>query len=125
MEQETHRVLEMLRDGKISAEQAAKLLEALDAASTASPEQTATRARSLRVNVTDTRTGRTTVNFNIPFGLVEVAGKMGLSLGIKRAPELADLNFDDIVAAIRSGAEGKIVDIEDDKDRQHVIVRVE
>ena len=125
MEQETQRVLEMLHDGKISAEQAAKLLEALDAAGAASPQRPATRARSLRVNVTDTRTGRTTVNFNIPFGLVEVAGKMGLSLGIKRAPELADLNFDDIVAAIRSGAEGKIVDIEDDKDRQHVIITVE
>lgn len=125
MEQETQSILEMLRDGKISAEQAAKLLEALEAAGATRPERPQARARSLRINVTDTRSGRTTVNFNIPFGLVEVAGRMGLSLGIKRAPELADLNFDDIVAAIRSGAEGKIVDIEDEKDRQHVTVMVE
>ena len=125
MEQETQSILEMLRDGKVTAEQAAKLLEALDAAATTSAPQPSTRARNLRINVTDTRSGRTTVNVNIPFGLIEVASRMGLSLGIKRAPELADLNFDDIVAAIRNGAEGKIVDIEDDKDRQHVTVMVE
>jgi hypothetical protein len=125
VEQETQSVLEMLRDGKISAEQAARLLEALDSSAAATAPRSATPARRLRVNVTDTRTGRTTVNFNIPFGLVEVAGRMGLSLGIKRAPELAELNFDDIVAAIRSGAEGKIVDIEDEQDRQHVTVVVE
>jgi hypothetical protein len=125
MEQETQSILEMLRDGKINADQAAQLLEALDAAGASNAQQPAARARRLRINVTDTRSGRTTVNVNIPFGLIEVASKMGLSLGIKRAPELADLNFDDIMTAIRNGAEGKIVDIEDDKDRQHVTVMVE
>ena len=123
MEEETQRVLEMLQAGQITPEQAAKLLEALDRAD-AQPAPPG-RPRTLRINVTDTRSGRNKVSVNLPLGLVEVAGRMGLTLGVKRAPELADLNFDDIMSAIKSGAEGKIVDIEDDDDRQHVVVMVD
>lgn len=123
MEQETQSILEMLRDGKITATDAAKLLEALDAGD--APAAEPGRARTLRINVTDTRSGRSKVNVNIPLALVDVASRMGLSLGVKRAPELADVNFEEIMSAIKSGAQGKIVDIEDDDDRQHVVVTVE
>lgn len=123
MEQETQQILEMLRDGKITSEEAARLLEALDVAEAQpSPRR---KPRLLRINVTDTRTGRNTVNVSLPFGLVEVASKMGLTLGVKSAPELADVNFDEIIDAIRNGVEGKIVDIEDDNGRQHVTVTVD
>jgi hypothetical protein len=123
METETQRVLEMLQAGQITPEQAAKLLEALDTA--AARPTPAGRPRTLRINVTDTRSGRTRVNVNVPLGLIEVASKLGLSLGIKRAPELAAVNFDEIMAAIKNGAEGKIVDIEDDDEGQHVVVMVD
>ena len=123
MEEEIQRVLEMLQAGQITPEQAAKLLEALDRAD--SQPAPPGRPRTLRINVTDTRSGRNKVSVNLPLSLVEVGGRMGLTLGVKRAPELADLNFDDIMTAIKSGAEGKIVDIEDDDDRQHVVVTVD
>jgi hypothetical protein len=79
----------------------------------------------LRINVTDTRSGRTRVNVSVPLGLVEIASKLGLSLGVKSAPALAAVNFDEIMTAIKDGAEGQIVDIVDDDDRQHVVVAVE
>jgi hypothetical protein len=123
MDQETQRVLEMVQAGQITPEEAAKLLAALDAAAVQPPQSG--RRRTLRINVTDTRSGRTKVDVNIPLSLVEVASKLGLSLGIKRAPELADVNFNDIMAAIKGGADGKIVDIEDDNDSQHVVVMVD
>jgi hypothetical protein len=123
MDQEMQRVLEMLQAGQITPEQAAKLLEALDTG--AVRQSPPGRKRTLRINVTDTRSGRTRVNVNIPLGLVEIASKLGLTLGVKRAPELADVNFDEIMSAINSGAEGKIVDIEDDDDSQHVVVTVD
>jgi hypothetical protein len=123
MEQETQKILEMLRDGKITSEEAERLLEALDAAEAATPRRG--KPRLLRINVTDMRTGRNTVNIGLPFGLVEVASRMGLSLGVKSAPELANVNFDEIIDAIRSGVEGKILDIEDENDRQHVTISVD
>ena len=123
MERETQQILEMLRDGKITSEEAARLLEALDPPEPALPRRS--KPRLLRINVTDMRTGRNTVNVSLPFGLIEVASKMGLTLGVKSAPELANVNFDEIMDAIRSGVEGKIVDIEDENDRQHVTISVD
>lgn len=123
MEEETKRILEMLRDGKITQEEAAMLLDALEAGEAQPrPERS---ARILRINVSDTRSGRTRVNIAVPFSLVEVASKLGINLGLKHAPELGDVDFDEIIGAIRHGAEGKIVDIEDDEDGQHVVVAVE
>ena len=113
----------MLQGGRITPQQAAELLEALE--KSASAESPPPRARMLRINITDTQSGRTRVNVNIPMSLIDVASRLGLSLGLKQAPELADVDFDEIMAALRSGAEGKIVDIIDDDDRQHVIVSVE
>lgn len=123
MQPETQRILEMVRDGKITPEEAAKLLEALEASE--QPQTRANRPRTLRINVTDTATGRSRVNVNIPLNLVQVASRLGLTLGVKHAPELADVDFDEIMAAIQNGAAGKIVDIEDEEDRQHVVVSVE
>ena len=123
MEQETKRILEMLQVGQITQTEAARLLDALE--NTKAPSAPRTSPRTLRINVTDTRTGRAKVNISIPLSLVQVASKMGLTLGIKHAPELADVDFDEMFAAIKSGAEGKIVDIEDEEDRQHVVVMVE
>ncbi len=122
MEPEAQRILEMVRDGIITPDEAARLLDALD---TPNEQAAQRRPRTLRVAVTDLKTGRARVNINIPLELVEIASKMGITLGVKHAPELADINFDEILSAIQSGAEGKIVDIEDDDDRQHVTVAVE
>jgi hypothetical protein len=124
-EEETRRILEMLREGKITAEQAATLLEVLDISDQRQSSAPSVKAHTLRINVTDTRTGRAKVNVNIPLALVDIASKMGLTLGMKNVPELADLDFDSIMSALKSGAAGRIVDIEDDDDGQHVVVSIE
>lgn len=123
MHDETQRVLEMLQGGRITPAQAAELLAALDgsARTTPAPEQ----PRTLRINVSDAVTGRVRVNVNIPLSLVSVASRLGMSLGIKHAPELADIDFAQIMDALRDGARGKIIDVVDDDDRQHVVVSVD
>jgi hypothetical protein len=123
MDQETREILEMLRDGKITPEEAARLLEAIDASQAPPPRPG--KAHTLRIKVTDTKTGRSRVNVAIPLGLVEIASKMGLTLGVKHAPELADVDFDEIMQAIKSGAAGQIVDIEDEHEGQHVVVTLD
>ena len=122
MDSETQHILEMVQQGKITPEQAAKLLEALDGPGAAAPPR---RARSLHIAVTDMRSGRNTVNVNIPLSLVEAASKIGLTLGVKKAPELSNVDFDEILAAIKSGAAGQIVDIMDEQDHQHVTVSLD
>jgi hypothetical protein len=61
------------------------------------------------VRVTDLASGRNKVNINIPMSLVNV----GLKMGARFAPDIEGINFDEIVAAIKSGSQGKIVDVPD------------
>jgi len=122
--EERLQVLKMVEAGQISAEEGAKLLTALENP----PEPTegkSTPKRWLRVRVTDQHTGKRKVNVNIPLGLVEMASRMGVHFGAQRAPELRDINLNEIIAAIKSGAEGKIVDMEDEEEGEHVEVYVE
>ena len=115
--QEIMSILEMVEKKTITPEQAARLLEAME-----TEQPGATPRRTLHIAVTDTRTGRQKVDVNIPLGLVEVASRLGLTLGVKSAPQLADVNFDEIMTAIKNGADGEIVDINDEDERQRVVV---
>ncbi len=122
--EERLQVLKMVEAGQISAEEGAKLLTALENPPEP-PEGKSTQKRWLRVRVTDQHTGKRKVNVNIPLGLVEMASRMGVHFGAQRAPELRDINLNEIIAAIKSGAEGKIVDMEDEEEGEHVEVYVE
>ncbi len=78
--------------------------------------------KSLRVRVTDLKTGESKVNVNIPLSLVD----MGMKIGAKFAPEAVEgLDMNQIIAAIKSGGEGKLVDVEDNEKGEHVEVFIE
>jgi hypothetical protein len=122
--EERMRILQMIQDGTVTAEEGAKLLEALGSG----PRKTARRAeriprdaRLLRVRITDLHTGQTKVNVNIPMSLVNV----GVRLGARFMPANADLDYDNIMDAIQGGASGQIVDVEDVESGEHVEVWVE
>ncbi len=79
-------------------------------------------AKSLRVRVTDLRTGKSKANVNIPIGMVN----FGLKLGAKFAPaDLEGLDMNQIIETIQSGGTGKIVDVEDEEKGEHFEVFVE
>ena len=66
------------------------------------------------------------VNVNIPLSLVDV----GLKLAKKYDPKLKDsgldnINIDEIMDAVKNGAEGKIVDVIDEEEQTKVKVYVE
>jgi len=122
MSEERARILQMVSEGKISAEEGVKLINALR--SSRSRTQEAPRGggpRWIRVRVTDMVTGRTRVNVNLPFSLVTAATK----LGARFAPQTEDLDWEELIAAIREGASGKIVDVEDEEGGEKVEVFVE
>lgn len=122
--EERMQILKMIEEGKISAGEGAELLRALDRDSgqeKMEPLKGTTSPRWLRVRVTDTASGRNKVNVNIPMGLVNV----GVKMGARFTPEVEGVNYDEIIDAIRSGQQGKIVDVVDDEDGEHIEIFVE
>jgi hypothetical protein len=120
--EERLKILKMIDDGKITAEEGAKLLSALSE-SRKSPRRQSMRgpgggARWLRVRVTDIATGRPKATVNLPLGLVDA----GLNIASQYAPGIA---FDELVEAINAGAEGKIIDVLDEEDGEHVEIFIE
>lgn len=118
--EERLKILKMVEDGKITAEEAAKLLKALSAPR-ASISSSGRSARWLRVRVTDTRTGKAKALVQIPFSLVEA----GLKIGAHFAPEIEGIDMSVLMEALRSGQTGKLIDVYDDEDGEHVEIFVE
>jgi len=73
------------------------------------------------VRVTDRATGRLKVNVNIPVGLIDV----GLKMGARFAPDLNGMDLNAIQAAIKGGLQGRIIEVDDDKDNERVEIFVE
>ena len=119
--EERLQILRMVGDGQISAEDGAKLLAALDRSEGESAPGATGRARWFRVRVTDMHTGKNKVNVNIPLGLVNV----GMRMGAKFAPEVANTDLQEIMQAIKEGVVGKIIDVENNEDGERVEVYVE
>jgi hypothetical protein len=120
--EERMRILRMIQEGKITADEGSKLLTALresrkDSRTVVAPLRVG--KGMLRVRVTDMLTGKPKVSVNLPLGLVDA----GMSIASQYAP---DVNFSQIADAIRSGQmEGKIVDVIDEEDGEHIEVFID
>ena len=123
LKEERMQILKMIQNGQVSAEEGAKLLAALEGGqkSEMAANAAATQGKFLRVRVTDMTTGRTKVNVNVPLALVNI----GLKMGARFMPNLDSVDTDEIMQAIRSGMQGKIVDVEDAEDGEKVEVYIE
>jgi hypothetical protein len=122
--EERMQILNMVAEGKISATDGAKLLAALEPEKKDAPRTMAERPsapRWFRVRVTDLESGKNKVNVNLPMSLVDV----GTRMGARFAPELEDLDFGDIIDQIKSGAQGKIIEVEDAEGGEKVEIYVE
>jgi hypothetical protein len=119
---ERMRILKMVEEGKITPEEGSKLLAALREGRKEARPPAPPRPPGkgwLRVRVTDTATGRTKVNVNLPLGLIDA----GMNIATQFAP---DVNFSQIADAVRSGEmQGKIVDVYDEDGGEHVEVFVD
>lgn len=133
---EKMRILNMVQEGKLSAQEAVQLLEALDF----NPqEKTATtesipdfqvpangKAHWLKIIVTDHASGKRKVNLRIPLSLVRWGMRMGGKFNIgNNSLEDFDLQrlLDDDV--LNEGQKGVLVNVEDDEDGEHVLITLE
>ena len=119
------RVLKMIEEGKISASEGIRMLEAVDAPSTtSSPETTTTQTqgpRWIRVLVTDTYTGKARVNVRLPVNLVNTGIKMGAHL----STEVDGMDMQQINDFIKRGVTGQVLDVMDDEEGERVEIFLE
>ena len=122
LKEERLQILKMIESGTITAEEGAKLLAALEeGAAKSQPAGTSGQARWMRIQVTDMKTGRAKVNVNLPMGLVN----FGVKMGARFAPDMENLDLNEIMNAIKEGAQGKIVEVEDEQDNERVQIYIE
>ena len=121
--EERMKILKMIEEGKLSAEEGTKLLAALSERRPAPPRAPGMpgSARWLRIRVTDTRSGRSKASVQIPLALVDA----GLKIGAHFAPEVEGVDMSNVMEALRSGVTGKIIDVTDEEDGEHVEIYVE
>ena len=122
--EERMKILKMINDGKISAEEGSQLLSAISQRSD-KPRKTSNRSQSgqmLRVRVTDMRTGKAKVNVNVPMKLVDA----GLNIAAQFTPEMENAQMMEAVKeALAENISGKIVDVFDEEDQEHVEIFIE
>lgn len=123
--EERMQILKMIEQSTISAAEGAELLRALSRDKGSStpnePLKGASNPRWFRVRVTDINTGRNKVNVNIPFGLVSI----GMKMGARFAPEGHGINFEEVLTAVQSGQQGKVIDVVDDDIQERIEIFVE
>ena len=138
--QESLKVLQMIEQGQITAEEGIRLLntsastassEASEPAVPAVPEPAPLHAPEhiqavpgkgwLRVRVTDTVNNRNKVTVNLPLSLMAA----GIKIGAHFAPELNGVDFTDVFQELRATQPGKIIDVLDEEDGEHVEIFVE
>lgn len=128
-ENERMAVLKMIGDGQVNAEDGARLLTALSGpakrpflpSATEMPNNQSNKPRWFRVRVTDTFSGKTKVTVNLPFAMV----RWGLNIGAQYAPEVNEFNLQELADILEQGFQGKLVDVLDEEDGEHVEIFVE
>jgi hypothetical protein len=120
--EERMQILKLIEAGQISAEEGARLLQALgDSPQAEDAPKRELKGRWLRVQVTDLNTGKTKVNITIPLSLVNV----GMKMGARFVPDMEASSLDALRDAITQGVVGKVLDVEDGEDQERVQIFVE
>jgi len=129
------RILNMVQDGKITAEEAAKLLEALEVKEDKNEVEvldsfdgrssTKGKPRWLRIVVSDINSGKKEVNIKVPASFLKTG--MNLASKINVGNEVLDqIDLEGLLSAADSdNPTGVLVDIEETESGQHVLITLE
>jgi hypothetical protein len=129
-------ILEKLAAGEISAADAAQLLNQPEetaatpkatTAPTSAPASVPEKALEdqspswFRVRVMNMETGKNKVSVNIPIRVL----KLGLKIGGRFAPELQNLDWNEINSLMEDLQTGLLVEVQDEESNEHVQVFIE
>ena len=122
MSNERKRILNMLADGKLTVDEADRLIEALGTAS--GEKKLKRKAKLLHIKVFEGGSEKPTVNVNLPLGLVKLLTKFGgkyldrLPDEVREKLEKEDIN--EILSYLSEA--GEIIDVDNGKDVVKVYV---
>jgi hypothetical protein len=122
--EERMKILKMISEDKITAEEGAELLSALTRHSDKpKPHSRHSLANQmLRIRVTDMSSGKTKVHVNLPMRLVDA----GLNIAAQFTPEMENQQMMEAVKeALSENMTGKIVDVIDEEDGEHVEIYID
>ncbi len=124
--EERLKIMKMVQDGKITAEEAIILLDAVDPVKKSpsdnfSQPKASGPGRWFRVKVTDNFTGKMRANIRLPISLVSA----GLKMGAKFSPEMDGMDMNLLQDAIRNNRSGLIIDVNANEDGEHVEIYIE
>lgn len=122
LSEERLKILTLIQEGKLSPEEGLRFLEVLDKPALPKPLQPITSpARWLRVLITDLESGKTRVNVRLPVAVLNT----GIKMGARFSTDIGQREMDQVMNAIRSGATGKVLDVIDDEDGEHIQIMLE
>ena len=116
----------MIEEGTVSADEGARLLSSVDRGNDASTRTIAPRRSTgggkwFRVRVTDTKTGKNKATVSLPMALMD----WGLRVGAQFAPEVGNIDLGELSDILSQGVEGKIIDVLDEEDGEHVEIYID
>ena len=122
--EERMQILKMIEQGKITATEGLELMNALEQDTEEVSLTTSKKTKWIKIRVT-TMEGRSKAKVNIP-----LSPDIGLKLGAAYSPQLKEsglknIDFKEIMEAVKNGAEGKILDVEDEENQEKVEIYVE
>lgn len=130
MKEEIKQVLDMLREEKISNEEAINLIDALKSIDSEENEQESSvisnQKRYIRINIT--KGDKPAVNIKVPFGLIRwginIANKLGKE-AVKIDGKEIPIDLDELSHAISDpDFYGKIIDVHDEEKNEKVLIEI-
>lgn len=123
---EKMQILTMVQNGKITAEEGARLLDALENNIEFEGQSNNKKAKWLKIKVFDPEDGAK-VNIKLPISLISIGANVGIKLATKFSPEFKEVGFTDndmneILDIIKSGEVGKIIEVDTEKGEKVEIV---
>lgn len=125
--EERLKILNMIQEGILTPEEGLHLLDLLEKPVSAKssddrPSQpTPIPPRWLRVLITDTITGKTRINVRLPITVLNT----GIKMGARFSTEIGQMEMGQVMDAIRSGSTGKVLDVIDEGDNEHIQILLE
>ncbi len=107
---EQMKILQMLQEGTIKADEAAKLLEALEEGEEQTPAYEP--GKVLKIKVSDKYSGAVKVNMGVPLGFARFLKDL-IPASERARIESQGVDLDAVFANLDSGTKGKLVDVED------------
>jgi hypothetical protein len=119
---EQMKILQMVQEGTIKAEEAAKLLDALEDGEERRPA--AEPGKVLKIKVSDKYSGAVKVNIGLPLGFARFLKDL-IPASERARIESQGVDLDSLFANLDSGTKGKLVDVEDVQDGHLIEIWIE